>query len=419
MPIPMNDYRTLLDSWVSSGRAAEVENLSPEWLAAVETLRRRFIADSVRKHAVHNQTDHGNWARHSGELISPFTGPLTGAITPPPGKDINSLRLFPKDGKKGGYHGAVVARMEHYFGPDWEQTIKQRYTALIEDAVDNPDSGDWAEWYTQVHDDHHDLVVAHNSVFSTEQAIAMTAAMSPGRKWERNYEMTQKLVEYMADDVELRDLDFTVDQYELLQLKLDAYAEKYGFEPVKVTAALTLNDIPEPNMAALAFDAMAKSEGYNFGFQYGYSTAGDGIRIARGEDPDGVLRGAKTRSFYNNMLGLPEDDAVTIDIQMFDAALGRKATKSEESNMVSSPSFSVKGQGKDAVGIRPAIADIVRDLTDDINAGRIGKGNKWGTLLPRDTQAIIWMSLKDDKNTIGENYGLPQRAARERKEAGK
>jgi hypothetical protein len=143
---------------------------------------------------------------------------------------------------------------------------------------------------------------------------------------------------------------------------------------VDVASGITLGDIQDENLSALAFAEISKARGVAVPAQYGYDSFGDAVAILQGEDPGVRLRGVKTRSFYNNMLALDGDTDVTADIQMLSAARGSQITVASD-----------------------GAAEIVRNVTTQWN-GR--SDNPWGQLEPRQIQAIIWSEWKLQQGTL-------------------
>ena len=103
------------------------------------------------------------------------------------------------------------------------------------------------------------------------------------------------------------------------------------------------------------------------------------------------------------MLALPGDTDVTIDVHMLSAAKGTQITDATfpnlETTINGTPSISAKEgnkfgymPGRNGVGVRPHLADIVRNITDDWNAN---PANQWGQLEPRQVQAIIWTEWRN------------------------
>ena len=103
------------------------------------------------------------------------------------------------------------------------------------------------------------------------------------------------------------------------------------------------------------------------------------------------------------MLAMPGDSDVTVDIQMMSAARGSQITVANdgalETKLVSTPSISKVGVGKNSVGVRPHLADITRNVTASWNAN---PSNPWGQLEPREVQAIIWSEWKLQQGTLEE-----------------
>ena len=271
-----------------------------------------------------------------------------------------------------------------------DEEILERFRELMRDAATHGNAQFWYEERHQWAEEQTD-----GTKFSADQFLGMTAAISSGMLWEKNESIAEMMLTvHIFDDPLSEQLDLP-----LVQAKLDAYAAKY---PDKITESQTidettrLSDIENPYLAAIAFGEITKVRGDSYPARYGYETLSQGIRIMRGESFDSVVNGVKRRSFYNNMLALDGDNDVTIDVQMLGAARWENigAQGSLEGNLISSPSY----LGAD-LGVRPLIADLVRQITDEYNAMT---NNPYGRLLPRQTQAIIWVEFKEQLGRFGE-----------------
>ena len=349
--------------------------------------------DQVLKHRPggidHDQTEHGNWSEGSleeeHEAITPLTsGPLQGTN--------NMMENFPEKLQK-----SILKQSDTHLGTT--QEITDRYTTLLEQAAtqDLAETAQWRDWYASRHN--WGSMLAQNSRFNTMQTLGMTSALSPGMFWPANQNLAEHMVEFMNEDPVFADLP-GVDM-EFLQEKLDDYSDSYG--EFTLDAGTRFSDITNDNLAAVAWAEVERAGGQPVPAPYGYASIGDGIAIMRGANPLTQLRGVKTRSFYNNLLALPGDTDVTIDVHMLSAAKGTPITKALfpglETKLNSTPSISaVEGNkrglapGKNSVGVRPHLADIIRNVTDTWNAN---PDNPWGQLEPRQVQAIIWTEWRN------------------------
>ena len=319
---------------------------------------------------------------HAGGVVTSFEGPLAGSD--------NSLANFDE-----ALATKVRDQTEKHLGT--EEEIRDRYIALMESAAQRPttETDEWRFWYRLRHEEAEALATKDIPV---EDVVGMTSAISPGLEWGKNSRLAKIMATTVTENPKLGD-HITPEAMDVLQDYLDNYAEKYDFNKVSLTPDMRFNDFADlthRNMAAVVFKAISDGQGEKVPARYGFSTYGDGLAILWGQDePETLLRGIKTRSFHNNMLALPDDDHVTIDVQMMGAARGIPITKERdgnlESSLVGTPSRSKVGVGKDSVGVRPLLADVVRDVTTEFNRRT---DDPWDDLLPRQVQAILWKEFK-------------------------
>ena len=133
---------------------------------------------------------------------------------------------------------------------------------------------------------------------------------------------------------------------------------------------------------------MARAEGWPVGA--GYEKYSRAIAVARGADIETTLRGAKIRSFYNNITDPTSPLDLTIDTQMLNAAADGMNHYDPVTKRGSGDGLIVKGNDITALvgspkyegrtlGTLPVVAQAIKELADEYG------------MLPQQAQAIMWV----------------------------
>lgn len=295
----------------------------------------------------------------------------------------------------------VVANWLRVTGMSRRRIVNQ-YRRLIREAMKHPDYESWKYWYDDAHDISTKLADEHG--FTTEQVAGAFAAFSPNVGWEEELKVIPHLVEMVAEDPAV-----TAEQAESINARLAADKVINGitegtvveYEPLE--AGDRISKLTHPRAAAFAYVDLARTSELhqNWGLPSGYDPLADAVMLLRGAEPADVLRGVKTRSFYNNII-MPEDARdVTIDFQMMEAAARRPLhskkidklpsydghIREEANTLAGTPSKKVRGSDQRAteIGVRPYLGDITRQVGAEFD------------LLPNQAQAIIWNQWKEEK----------------------
>lgn len=302
---------------------------------------------------------------HGGERISPFNRALKGVE--------NTMEAIAAVDPKLPIK--VIAQWEKIGGTSRRQ-IRDRYIRLIEAAKKNNNWADGMDWYWRQHRDLTALADQYNQ-WDLQTMAAAAAALSPQAEWNANLRYTVEMAKFLDHDL-IEDLSDA--QLELVNAKLDADGHN-----LTVTNGSRLSKLT-PRQATIVMFEMSKNlsdDNNGWGSGAGYTPFSDAVELFRGAKPN-ILRGVKTRSFYNMLFDPSNVVDVTIDFQMMEAAAGRVLTKNENSSLNSTPSIQVAGE-KTSIGVRPYLADITRSV-----AAKFG-------ITPSQAQAIIWLQWKDTK----------------------
>lgn len=254
---------------------------------------------------------------------------------------------------------------------------KKNLQGVFDEAMTNPATAEAGRrWYGDAHEDSARLAKKHGVPLDT--AAGVTAALSPGMRWEQNREY--------ADHI------------------LSSAGKHKGLDAERLAH-------------------VAKTE-HKMGTPHGYDPLIKASRIAQGEPPGSVLTGAKVRSFYNNIRDPKDPNHVTIDTHMLDAMYGgtrkgpggilietprskvvdqmakkgytaelpkgwKAQTPAGADFVARNPVFSaLTGSPSSAgrtIGTLPLAADNIRSIADRHNAAHPAD-----RLVPNQVQAIIW-----------------------------
>ena len=383
--------------------------------------------DDLFKHAVHNQEDHGNWARGGGE----------GGV----GR-INVAT--PGSGKKGNYDPAAEYYSDHAtaakLAPEWEAKVLTKIqqlpgfgnvknldeaVALMEYNVEqsflkgiaDPQSKQWREWYPTGNE--MGAAWAAKAGVHPDIAYAIMARLSPQAHWDANMVMAEETMRILdADPVLTEEIAAAA-----IQKRNDIYASRkvsQGELPV-ITVGKRLSEL-SPEAAAHVVRSMSEGEGVTlpngqgFRWQSEYNLARSVDMFREGKagsyDPIDDLIGVdmKIRSFYNNLRD-PHDTAfgeVTVDTHAVGIAIGVPVTtSSREIDTGANPNALVSYDGTrgrlsglavlgspsslpaGVKGAYPLIADAYRNV-----AARYQ--DKFPGLLPREVQSVTWEQHRQD-----------------------
>lgn len=290
--------------------------------------------------------------------------------------------------------------------------ILARLRRLLKSAMLRDPAVSGLHWYQETHTWLEGLATTYG--YTPEEAAGATAAMSSGLRWEAapgkasNKAAVEALMRHLGEDRALSSYS-TLDIHAMQAiLEADAFGQRtkdrgaiLDYVATTLTPQTRLSDLTNPREAALVFSGIWRTEGYSLPAQYGYDPYMDAIEILRGAPPGNFLAGPKRRSFFNNLMLIPNDD-VTIDVQMISAARGRAINsqiaedKVFQTSVVGTPKL-----GNIGVGVHPLLADHVRRLTDEVNASDT---DPWGNnVLPMQVQAIIWTEFKTRNAAQGES----------------
>ena len=358
---------------VTSSDGPEVD-LSGEFYEGVDIAKHPGPRGSALHSTGTKQTVHG----HAGSRIGPLPDQLLGLEL--------TMDALPESVQK-----KVIAQWEMVTGESRQRIVNQ-YRRLLRNAQGDPRYEDWRDWYADVHD--LASIEAERNGISTENACAIFAALSPGMVWEKNSQIAVQLMDMVGADVAVNE-----NMVEELDRKLfkDSKSGIYPDSPLHIPVGTKLSEIDNPRAASLMLQTVATEKGYGWPARFGYGPYQDAILLAYNvATPHEVLRGAKTRSFFNNILTPEGGFDVTIDFQMMEAAARRPLNKKteaeggfpshdgkvrkEENAMTTTPKHE-----NTAVGVRPYLADITRQVAGEFD------------LLPVQAQAVIWNQWKEEK----------------------
>lgn len=300
---------------------------------------------------------------HAGSRIGPFNRALHGVE--------NSMAAI--KAIDPALPDRVMASWEKNSDGASRRTIRDRYIRLVEAAKKSGNFEAGLTWYFDQHNDLTELAAQYDQ-WELQDMAAAAAALSPQTEWNANLRYTVEMAAYLDRD-EIYGL--SDEQLATLNEKLAAV----GSPPTKNGIKLSSLDAKSATLAMFAMsDNLHKDKG-GWGAGAGFSPFIDAVEIFRGASPE-ILRGVKTRSFYNVLWDPNNDVDVTIDFQMMDAAAWRVHDKNENSGLNGTPTKQIDGI-KTSIGVRPFLGDIVRSVA-----------TKYG-ITPSQAQAIIWLEWKD------------------------
>lgn len=279
-----------------------------------------------------------------------------------------------------------LAQMEQSLGVDYETAV-EHLVAMAESA--GPKGLPGREWYLTARSQAVASAVRHG--VDPQVGIAVTAAMSPGTKWEENIRNADAIMSMHSQ------WDKPIDPAHLEATNAwGAKEDKTTKAPNSTSTAVageTLKQLyaKDPHLAAVY---SAKKIGASVG--YSYDNFYKGLDLVAANNPaaiDATLNGAKVRSFYNN-ISEPNSTAgdVTIDIHMQRAMsndLASTTPDEKHAHMVSiaKRSSAITGSPSYAgasLGAMPVMADVTREATKRFNQ------RHRTNLLPSEFQAVVW-----------------------------
>jgi GNAT superfamily N-acetyltransferase len=246
------------------------------------------------------------------------------------------------------------------------------------------------DWYETAAEEAIDT--ANGSGIDPEVAVAITAALSPGTPWDQNRRNAHDMMATFAnrdqplDPAHIRNTNVWANRPDKSTGARNSEA--------RATEDDTFNTLYErdPRLAAVY---LAKASGASVGYSYDNFFKATDLMVRN--DPaaiDGILRGTKVRSFYNNLAnprGTHGD--VTVDIHMQRAMANNTASTTAEQKFTRSTSIKKRAsaitgspsQDGASLGAMPVMADVVRNATATFNASHDLN------LLPHEFQAIVWV----------------------------
>ena len=436
-------------------RATAVDQVS--WLAAPESLKVFEASPAVvikfapglkpiLKHAVHDQSTHGNWA--DGGRIGVYTGRRTDTAN----QQKNDRNLVFEATTMSALPDAMQARIKDSLNNlgVTPQQMENNIQSVLDRAKAAGDPPNGQNWYEEANAAAQDI--SDNHGISREQSAGMVAAMSPQQPWGDNVtaaEYTAKALHekhaVQVDDLIGKSLTkgvsvngkltpVTKTMYEWAQAETDGKgSRKMDGATHKMPTPDELRgktvDQLDPYVAASLIKAHGQM-GYRVSgvgnnvdgqqlktvddltglpapvkFTCGVHHMGRAVRIANGESPDQVLNGHKVRSFYNNIngdqsVGTYSDD-VTVDSHAFSVAMGQKfGSGSTEYGYFAGAGWPDPANTKEAP--LPALYPPVGSKTPGVSGAYAAFADAYRAvaqrngLTARQVQAITWVQWRKD-----------------------
>lgn len=213
--IPLPEYRKLVDSWVSAGRAAEIENLSPAFVAAVDSLRRQYTAKSMLSEAVveyrkhygpgphlsgSDQSVHGSRPVPAMQGIGTSRGQSVQRIlTDKSGVEVrNSFQALPEGAQK------KMLKTASEYGLNTDPAFLDANMARILESArarykDHPELIDQDRFYENWHESYQALSEEVDVEFS--RVITAGAVISPGLDAQSNLHFAHDIARWTSSDL--------------------------------------------------------------------------------------------------------------------------------------------------------------------------------------------------------------------------
>jgi hypothetical protein len=275
----------------------------------------------------------------------------------------------------------------------------EKATALLSSILDNlsPEQIESGRgWYWEAHN----LVksMAEKTGTQFDVAVGVVAALSTKMRWDMGSDSddpTRPNLDFARSLIELwnanKSIDITaemIEEFELEDIKPGQYEPQSDELSSKNLAKLLKPNMMEDVEKAVMVNPITAA-----------------INILRTGDPDSYLKGAKVRSFHDNIAFPDQSDAVTIDSLATQLMALREAAellkkgggvRAEKRKAGVSKKWQTKikdrfGNEVGPVTIYPAFVEIVHRVTERWNEAH-PEGPR---LTPNDVQAILWYVQRD------------------------
>lgn len=235
----------------------------------------------------------------------------------------------------------VADATEVMFGRPMKQAdIEANIEAMLEESLskDHAAVEEGKVWYQHAHDLAQDIS-GHAGV-PLRNVVGMIAAMSPNSYWEENIDMARYFAQTLHDDPVV---DVTPEQ--LAAINDQAIHSKPNEKHETIANGQRLSEMT-PMQAAIALKGIGQmvigktvpgvkikdgSRDRRYQWTTGLANMAKAVEMYRGADPDQVLGGHKTRSFFNNIADPQNKEGrndVTMDSHAVSLAVGARIANS-------------------------------------------------------------------------------------------